>query len=308
MADRTLYVLAGPTAVGKTALALEWAEANDAEILSCDTLLVYRGMDLGTAKPTPAERAQVAHHGINVVDAAQPFNVRAYLKLASEAVRAIHARGRRVLVVGGSGFYLKSFFAPVTDALEIPESICTEVAKLMEHEGLAGAVARLRAVSPEGLGRVDVCNPRRVVKALERCLASGLSVPALEALHASRGTPFDPYTKRLVLLERADAELKDRIRQRTQAMLEAGLVAEVRSLLGQGLLQNASAARAVGYRETIAWLESKADDLGDLLRAIETSTWQLVRKQRTWFRHQVPIERTVLLPPGGNADVSTLFG
>ncbi len=294
--------------MGKTALALAWAEAHDAEILSCDALLVYRGMDVGTAKPTAVEQARVRHHGIDVVDVSQPFSVRGYVELAKAAVERIHARGRRVLIAGGSGFYLKSFFASVADDLEVPEAVSAEAARVLDQKGLEGALVRLRQLSPSGLGIVDVRNPRRVLKALERCLASGLSVPELEAAHAAKPPPFAAYEKRLVLLERDDADLKQRIHERTQVMLRQGLVGEVRALLERGVLQNPSATRAVGYRETIDWLERGSSDATALVEAIEFNTWRLVRKQRTWFRRQVPIERTLRLAADTPTDAASLFG
>ncbi|MGF1485344.1 MAG: tRNA (adenosine(37)-N6)-dimethylallyltransferase MiaA [Opitutales bacterium] len=297
---RTLYLMAGPTAVGKSALALAWAEANHAEILSCDALQVYQGMDIGTAKPTPPERARVPHHGLDLVPPSERFSVDAYANYAQAAVRDILARGRRVLVVGGSGFYLKSFFAPVTDELEIPEPVRAEVDALFQDFGLAYAVRRLREVSPEGLGRVDLCNPRRVAKALERCLASGLSVPELEARHAAAPCAFDSFERRLVLLERAEADLRTRIARRTQAMLKAGLIEEVRTLCEQGLRDNPAAATAIGYREVIDWLRGKLAEgaaTEDLAAVIDANTWRLVRKQRTWFRKQLSVEAVLPLQP-----------
>ncbi|MEY3609437.1 MAG: hypothetical protein RLZZ447_2225, partial [Verrucomicrobiota bacterium] len=172
-----LHLLTGPTAVGKTEWALRWAEVHGAEILSCDSLLFYRGMDLGTAKPTPAERARVPHHLIDVCAPDAPMDVARYVDLARAVVADVAARGRPILVCGGSGFYLRAFLGPVVDAVEVPAAVRTEVAAL----AAAGARARLRALNPEGLGGLDEANPRRVTRALERCLASGKTLLALQA-------------------------------------------------------------------------------------------------------------------------------
>ncbi|NDC75961.1 tRNA (adenosine(37)-N6)-dimethylallyltransferase MiaA, partial [bacterium] len=145
---QSLYVLTGPTAVGKTALALEWAEANGAEIVSCDASLFYLGMDIGTAKPTKEERARVPHHLIDVCAVRERMDVARYVEAARAACADIVGRGRRVLVTGGSGFYLKAFFGPVADTIEIRGALRAEVAELERTAGLAGLVGRLRSINP----------------------------------------------------------------------------------------------------------------------------------------------------------------
>src|ERR1051326_1637599 len=158
-----LRVLTGCTAVGKTEWALRWAEGRGAEIISCDSLLFYRDMDIGTAKPTAAERARVPHHLIDVCDVTGQMDITEYVKLARAALREIASRGRAALVTGGSGFYLKAFFAAVADEVAVSAEIRAEVAALSAPD----ALARLRALNPNGLGSLDVANPRRVTRALE---------------------------------------------------------------------------------------------------------------------------------------------
>ncbi|MEI6861749.1 MAG: isopentenyl transferase family protein, partial [Verrucomicrobiota bacterium] len=170
---RLLHLLTGPTAVGKTELALAWAQEHGAEIVSCDSLLFYRGADIGTAKPTAAERARVPHHLIDVCDITEPMDVTHYLTKSRAAVEDIAARGRAVLVTGGSGFYLKSFFAPVADAVAVPPDLRAAVAAKLAEEGLPALVAELRTLNPGGLGALDTDNPRRVTRALERCRTAG---------------------------------------------------------------------------------------------------------------------------------------
>ena len=161
-----LHVLTGCTAVGKTEWALRWAEARGAEIVSCDSLLFYRGLDIGTAKPTAAERTRVPHHLVDICEVGERMDITHYVAKARAAVEEIQARGRPVLVVGGSGFYLKSFFSPVADEVAVPAPLREEVAQL----SLEAALDRLRALNPAGLGALDTANPRRVSRALERCL------------------------------------------------------------------------------------------------------------------------------------------
>lgn len=298
-----LHVLTGCTAVGKTELALRWAEERGAEIVSCDSLLFYRGMDLGTAKPTPAERGRVPHHVIDVSEPHEPLDVARYAGLARAAVEDIAARGRPVLVVGGSGFYLKTFFGPVVDEVAVPLALREEIATRLERDGLAALVDELQRLNPAGLGALDVRNPRRVTRALERCRASGRTLAALQADFAARPGPFADCTVRLTELVREKEDLDRRIAGRVAAMLRDGLIDEVRGLLARGLKANPSAAKAIGYRETIDCLEGRLAE-AELAEAIAQNTRALVRKQRTWFRTQVPEHRRV---PAGNATPAELF-
>lgn len=300
----TLHVLTGPTAVGKTELALAWAERFGAEIVSCDSLLFYRGMDLGTAKPTAAERARAPHHLIDTVEVAERYDVERYVREAREAVRGILARGRSVLVAGGSGFYLKSFFQAVTDAVAVPDELRREVEERLARDGLDAVLADLRALNPDGLGELDVRNPRRVVRALERCRASGRSLAALRAEFENLPSPFREYEVRLTRLDRDPVELAQRVAKRAEAMVASGLVVEVRGLLARGLKNNPSAAGAIGYRETIEHLEGRLP-WAELAATITRNTHALVKKQRTWFRTQLPEHR--VLDASGVVEIGKLF-
>lgn len=300
---RRLHLLTGPTAVGKTKLALRWAETNDAEIVSCDTLLFYHGMDVGTAKPTAAERERVPHHLIDVCAVTEPMDVARYTALARTAAEAIVARGRAVLVVGGSGFYLKSFLEPVADDVTVPAELRAEITAQLEHEGLPMLVARLQALNPGGLGALDTANPRRVTRALERCLASGRALAELAAEFARQPAPFAGWDVRCTRLDRAPAELDARIIARVDTMLRAGLVAEVKRLRATGLEKNPSAASAIGYRETLAMLDGKLSE-AQFAGEIAQNTRALMKKQRTWFRTQLPPHRRV---DAATADVAELF-
>ena len=290
---RILHVLTGCTAVGKTELALRWAETHGAEIVSCDSLLFYRGADIGTAKPTPAELARVPHHLINLCDLRERMDVTHYVARARAAVEEIFARGRRVLVTGGSGFYLKAFFAPVADEVAVPPELREELrAKLEQDGGLAALVAELRRLNPAGLGALDVRNPRRVLRALERCRAAGRTLAALQADFDALPPPFADCRVELCELVREPADLDARIARRVAAMLAAGLVAEVRGLLAQGLRENPSVAGAIGYRETVDFIEGRLPE-AELAGAIVRNTRALVKKQRTWFKAQLPPHRQV---------------
>jgi len=299
-AGRVLHVLTGCTAVGKTEWAIKWAEANTAEIISCDSLLFYRGMDIGTAKPSAGELARVRHHLIDIREVSEPMNAAVYSGLALAAAAEIASRGKAILVVGGSGFYLKTFFGPIADGVDVSDETRARVAGILEAQGLPGLVAELERLNPDGLGALDTDNPRRVANALGRCLASGRSLKELAADFERAPSPFAGWDVRLARVDRDPAELDARIDARVGAMLQAGLVDEVRRL-APGLAKNPSAARAIGYRETLDVIEGRSP-VEFLAAAIAKDTRVLVKKQRTWFRTQLPGHRVVdasaLVDPG----------
>jgi tRNA dimethylallyltransferase len=321
---RNLYVITGPTAVGKTELALAWAEVNRAEIVSCDASLFYRGMDIGTAKPTAAERVRVRHWLVDICDVRERMDVTKYVELARAACADIAGRGRKVLVTGGSGFYLKAFFGAVADEVAVVPELRAEIGARLARgateaggwgaEGLEDLLAELRGLNPGGLGELDVANPRRVTRALERCRASGKTLAELAAEFAARPGAFAEWDVRAVRLDREPAELRARVEARVAGMLRDGLVGEVRRLRGEGIEDNPSAASAIGYRETLAALaaaekdgrEIGAEEEARLGAEIALNTWGLVRKQRTWFRSQLPADRLRVVAAEG-ARVEGLF-
>lgn len=285
--ERVLHILTGCTAVGKTQWALRWAEAHSAEIISCDSLLFYRGMDIGTAKPARSELERVPHHLLDIREVSEPMNAALYSALALAAAEDIRARGRSVLVVGGSGFYLKTYFAAVADGNTVPPEVRSRVSDLLERDGLPALVNELRRLNPAGLAGLDAENPRRVARALERCLASGRTLADLSSEFARARPAFADWKVRLTRLDRSRPDLEAKIEARVDAMLSAGLVAEVARLSNSGLRSNPSAARAIGYRETLEVLEGRLP-MAELRDAIARDTLALVKKQRTWFRTQLP--------------------
>jgi tRNA dimethylallyltransferase len=291
-APRKLRLLTGCTGAGKTAAALAWAERSGAEIVSCDALLFYRGMDIGTAKPSAEERARVPHHLIDVLPVDRPMDVGRYADLARAVVADIAERGKQAIVVGGSGFYLQSFRRPMTDGIERPPKVRSEVAERLRTEGMPGLRRELERLNPEGLGKLDTANPRRVAAALERCLASGLTLAELVRRFEAQPAPFAGWETDVMELVVPAGELERRIEERAWQMVKAGLLNEVRRLREQGLERNPTASRAIGYRESLAVLDGKAPENG-LAAAIALSTRQLVKKQRTWFRTQLAGRRQI---------------
>lgn len=306
-ASRLIFIV-GPTASGKTRMALEEAERTGASILSCDSLCVYRGMDIGTAKPTVEERARIPHFGIDLTGPDKPYSIADYIAYR-DGILGEHAReGRPVIVAGGSGFYLKSFFRATVDTIEIPDDVVERVARIREASGLSGLVGALKSLHPgdETFPGLDLANPRRVEKALLRCLASGRTHGELALAFAQLPEPLPDWKKEVWLLDRPAEELRERNRRRVRAMLDAGLIEEVGRLRERGFERNPSACGAIGYREVLAYLDG-GGCLDDLEEAIYTHTNQLMRKQRSWFRHQIPIHRRIC-PGKGSGSVRDIGG
>lgn len=243
-------------------------------------------MDIGTAKPSTEELKRIPHHGINLTLVNKQYSIKDYLEYAVSTVSDIFSRGKNVLIVGGSGFYLKSFFEPVLDNIKDDPETKNKVETLFNSGGLDALIEELHKLNPNGVGVLDLNNPRRVMRALERCLNSGKTLPELQAEFQALTSPFDGYNKKLTFLYREETSLKKRVILRVKEMLSQGLVKEVKKLLDQGLLRNPSAANAIGYRETIQWLEGD-EPIGQLEATIIQNTFKLLAKQRKWFRHQI---------------------
>jgi tRNA dimethylallyltransferase len=289
-----IYMLAGVTAVGKSKISIQWAAKNSCEIVSCDSVAVYKGMDVGSAKPSIRDRQKVVHHGIDLVDVRDVFSVGDYQAYATEVVEQIKGRKVSVLVAGGSGFYLQSFLTPVVDDIVVTREIREEVEQIYANDHLVGIVARLKELNPDGVGTLDTLNPRRVMRGLERCMASGKTILQLKDEFAAKPKAFPKFDKKVLWLDRENEDLENRISNRTEGMLKEGIVAETEGLLRAGIEGNAPASNAVGYRECIAFLKGKLQE-DQLLGEINKSTRQLVSKQRKWFRKYLGKEARVIL-------------
>ena len=285
MGDSTpvIYLLAGVTASGKSEHALRWAQQMKGKILSCDSIAVYRGMDVGSAKPTSEDRSKVIHHGIDLVDASELFSVLDYSLYAREVIDSAIDEKKPILITGGSGFYLQSFLSPVVDRVEVSLEVRQEVEQVNERQGLQGMLTILKKLNPHGLGELDVLNPRRVMRGLERCLTSGKTLLELKKEFEGQEKPYAGFEKRVLWLDRGNEEIESRIAKRTEQMLENGLLREAEKLVSSGIYNNPSASNSIGYRECIACLKGEITEL-DLAKEINNSTRRLVSKQRKWFR------------------------
>ncbi len=281
-----LIVIGGPTATGKTALAIAIAErllarGIPAEIVSADSRQVYRGLDIGTAKATPDERVRVVHHGIDLVDADQPYTIAAFRPHALSALEALGTRGGIGILAGGTGFWLRAVFAGIdTDALPFDEAVRAGLEADLARDGLDALAARLVARAPDRASATDLRNPRRVVRALEIATLQG-DAP----LPRPVGYPAPVLGFQLGL---DSVEHRSRIAVRARAQFDAGLVDEARALrerFDPGL----PAFSAIGYRESWAVLDGEMD----LEAAIELDIARNVafaKRQRTWFRREPTLQ------------------
>jgi tRNA dimethylallyltransferase len=270
--------LVGPTASGKTVAALRIAEALDAEILSVDSMLVYRGMDLGTAKPTPAERARVPHHLIDLVEPSERFTVARFREAARAALDDVASRGRRALLVGGSGLY----FRAAVDELDFPgedRGIRDELEREGELVGAGMMHRRLTGLDPEAAARIGPGNLRRTVRALEVAAVTGRPFSAF-------GQAWARYPAERVLVAGVaptPGALRVRVDARVRAMVDAGFLEEVRGLVDRGFGVWLTSSQAIGYAEMAAHLEGRST-LEDAVRATVRRTHSLARRQLAWFR------------------------
>lgn len=288
--------LAGPTAVGKSALALALAESLGGEIISVDSMQVYRGLDLGTAKPSAAERARVPHHLLDVADLSAAFDAAQFVRLATAAVVKIQARGRVPIFCGGTGLYFKAWLEGLGEA---PPSDARVRAEL-EVTPLAELLAELEQRDPLTYARIDRQNPRRVIRAVEVIRLTGKPFSAQRA----NWNPEVRSQKSEVIFcfSREPADLRARIETRVDTMFAAGLVDETRALLSLGLQQNRNAMQALGYRQVAAHLAGERG-LAETIALVKTKTWQFARRQGTWFRSQLSVER---VPLAADADATSV--
>lgn len=276
-----LLVIVGPTAVGKTAFCIELARRLPAEIVTADSMQVYRGMDIGTAKPTAEERRGVPHHGIDLAEPEEEFNVADYRRHALAAIEDIHRRGRLPILSGGTGLYVRA----VVDEFLFPERGADwEFRRRLEEEaerlGREAIHRRLQAVDPETAARLHPNDLRRVVRALEVYERTGR--PLSEHLREARGqgSPFDLL---MFGLMRPREELYARINQRVLDQIRAGLVDEVARLLERGLDEDDVSMKGLGYKEIIGYLKGRYD-LDEAVRLLQRDTRRYARRQLTWFR------------------------
>ncbi len=276
-------LVAGCTAVGKTECALHLAERLHGEVISVDSMQVYRGMDIGTAKPSPEERARVPHHLLDILDVSQAFDAAHFVALARKAIFDIQGRHRVPILCGGTGLYFKALLeglavAPPTDPVLRIE---------LEKKTLPELINELDRLDPEALNQVDLKNPRRVLRAIIIVRTTGRPLAESRVVW-NAGNSEPSQLPRCFGLSRVRADLVTRINDRVDLMFQLGLVEETRKLLDQGLNENIVAQQAIGYRQVIDYLRGERS-LSETLELVKVRTRQFSRRQMTWFRRQLPL-------------------
>ena len=281
-----LICIAGPTASGKTALAVELAKVLGGEVVSCDSMQVYRRMDIGTAKPTLEERQGIPHHMIDVAEPEEDYSVSRYCAAATPIVEDILARGKTAVIAGGTGLYMDSLIRGNAFAPFPSTGVREQLEQQADAEGMEAMLSRLRSVDPDSAARLHLSDRKRILRALEVYLETGETIT-----QHNRNTQALPprYTPLWLGLDFADrGELYRRIDLRVTRMLEAGLVAEIQSLLACGVPEKCTAMQAIGYKEFVAALngDGTIEEAADQVRQ---SSRRYAKRQLTWFRRNSAI-------------------
>ncbi|MHB8137468.1 MAG: tRNA (adenosine(37)-N6)-dimethylallyltransferase MiaA [Smithellaceae bacterium] len=274
-----LVVICSPTATGKTRLAIELAVAAGGQIINADSLQVYRYLDIGTAKPTPEERARVTHHLIDVVNPDEEFNAAVYVEKARAVIDQLAAAGTPVFVVGGTGLYIRALLQGIIETPPVDENIRNYYKGLRDRFGREYLYGLLQKRDPPAARRINANDAVRVIRALEVLDQSGQSIITLQQNHLFADCPYE-VCKIGLAVERA--ELKKRIILRTTKMVETGLVDEVRGLLTRGYSGDLKPLQSLGYKQVVEFIREH-NTWERTLELINRDTWQYAKRQMTWF-------------------------
>lgn len=295
-----IICIAGPTASGKTALAVALARELDGEVVSCDSMQVYKRMDIGTAKPSPEERQGIPHHMIDVAEPWEDYSVSRYCAAAAPIVEDIVSRGKTAIIAGGTGLYMDSLIRG-NDFAPFPSTGVRErLEREADREGMEALLARLRAVDPEAAARLHLSDRKRIIRAMEVYLETGETITAHNRRTQALPPRFSPVWLGLDFESRA--ELYSRIDRRVDVMLEAGLLEEIRALLRSGIPEKCTAMQAIGYKEFTDALDGRCtvEAAADQVRQ---SSRRYAKRQLTWFRRNGRIHWLRRGPGEGSAEI-----
>jgi tRNA dimethylallyltransferase len=286
-----MLCVAGATATGKSEIALLLAERLGGEIISVDSMQVYRGLDIGTAKPGPDERRRVPHHLIDVAALDETFDAARFARLAQEAVREIHSRGKVPILCGGTGLYFKAFLEGLGDAPAADAALRAE----LKAAPMADLLRELEQRDPVAFEKIDRQNPRRVIRALEVIRLTGKPYSSQRADWSDSPSTLNSQPSTFFGVLRETADLHSRINARVDLMFQRGLVEEVRELLKRGLAENRTAMQAIGYRQVVEHLRGERK-LPETIELVKIRTRQFAKRQMTWFRRQAQMNWLAVQP------------
>ena len=281
-----LICIAGPTASGKTALSIALAKQLDAQIVSCDSMQVYKRMDIGTAKPTIAEREGIVHHMLDVAEPWEDFSVSRYCQMASAIIDDILAQGKTAIICGGTGLYMDSLIKG-NDFAPFPSTgVREQLEKRADQEGMEVLLAQLQTIDPEAAQRLHLKDRKRIIRALEVYLETGQTITAHNLKTQAIPPKYEPIWFGLEDVNRQD--LYDRIDRRVQIMLQDGLIGEIEALLREGIPENATAMQAIGYKEFLGALRGECS-IDQAAAQVQQASRKYAKRQLTWFRRNPKI-------------------
>ena len=299
MSKRPLIVLTGPTAVGKTALSIRLAKALDGEIISADSMQVYRGMDIGSAKVTKKEMDGVRHHLIDVLEPEEDFNVAAFQRMAKEALEEIYSRGKLPIVAGGTGFYIQALLYDIDFRDDTGEGpIRKELEKLAVEKGAEYLHSLLQQADPQSADQIHPNNIKRVVRALEYFRQTGEPFSLHNQRERERCSPYH-FLYYVICSDRK--HLYERIDRRVDAMMADGLLGEVQALKKRGVKRGMTSMQGLGYKEILDYLDGTCS-LEEAVYVLKRDTRHFAKRQITWFRREREVRWLKLEDFGGDLD------
>ena len=281
-----IICIAGPTASGKTALSIALAEELNGEVISCDSMQVYKGMDIGTAKPSVEERKGIPHHMLDVAEPWEDFSVSRYCEMATPIIEDILARGKTAIIAGGTGLYMDALIRGNTFAPYPSTGRREELEETADREGIASVLCKLKEVDPESAARLHLSDRKRIIRAMEVYLETGETITAHNERTKTIPPRFSPVWFALEDENRQD--LYDRIDRRVEQMLQQGLIDEIQGLLKNGIPAKCTAMQAIGYKEFLAALSGEIS-MEAAVAQVKQSSRHYAKRQLTWFRRNESI-------------------
>ena len=298
-----IICIAGPTASGKTALAVALAKEIGGEVVSCDSMQVYKAMDIGTAKPTEAEMQGVPHHMLNVAQPWEDFSVSRYCEMATPIVEEILSRGKSPIIAGGTGLYMDSLMRGNAFAPFPSTGMRETLEKQADEKGMEAMLSLLQSIDPETAGRLHLADRKRILRALEVYYETGHTITEHNRKTQEIPPKFQGVWLGLTFEDRQ--QLYDRIDLRVNQMVEQGLVDEIRNLLSMGIPKNCTAMQAIGYKEFVSFLDGQGS-LEDAILQVQQSSRHYAKRQLTWFRRNQQIHWLIRKPEEENSQILAL--